>query len=58
MLERIEVELHGLVVDEAGEAVSEAIVFVVGYEEESATTGPAGQFLLNAHAAAGERVRL
>jgi len=57
-LERLEVELRGLVVDEAGEAILEARVFVVGFEQDSALTSPGGNFVLNAHAASGERVPL
>lgn len=57
-LERVEVDLRGIVVNEAGEAIPEARVFVVGFEHDFAVTGPGGNFVINAHAAQGERVPL
>ena len=57
-LKRQEVEVRGRVVDLAGQGVPAASVAVAGYDEESVETGKAGGFVLPAHAADGQLVRL
>lgn len=50
--------IRGIVMDEKGKAISGAKVSVVGYEEETVTTSSGGNFVLQAHAAGGEKVLL
>ena len=50
--------IRGIVTDEKGKAISAARVSIVGYEEETVTTSPNGNFVLQAHAAEGEKVLL
>ena len=50
--------VRGIVVDTIGRAIPEAKVSVVGSGDEAATTDESGNFVLPAHAAVGERVRL
>ena len=57
-LTRKEVLIRGIVIDEQGNAVADAEVSVVGYGEESIITGADGNFVLPAHAADGQPVRL
>lgn len=51
-------EIRGIVVDESNNAITGARVSVVGYGEESVTTGSAGHFTLSSHATEGNVVRL
>lgn len=50
--------IRGIVTDEKGKAISAARVSIVGYEEETVTTSPNGDFVLQANAAEGEKVLL
>jgi hypothetical protein len=50
--------VRGIVLDESGNAAEGVRVSVVGHEEETATTGAGGQFVLPAHAADGQQVQL
>ena len=50
--------ISGLVVDENNNAITGALVFVVGYDAEAITTSETGGFTLAAHAADGQEVQL
>ncbi len=50
--------IRGIVTDEKGKAIPGAKMSVVGYEKETVTTSPNGDFVLQAHAAEGEKVLL
>ncbi|MDA2937606.1 carboxypeptidase-like regulatory domain-containing protein [Acidobacteria bacterium AH-259-A15] len=50
--------VRGMVVDDSDHAIPGARVSVVGYEEETITTQADGNFVLPAHAAIGQEVRL
>lgn len=51
-------QVRGIVVDKTGRAVSGARVSVVGFDDEGVVTHADGGFILSAHAAEGETVRL
>ncbi len=57
-LQRHEVEVRGRVVDIDGQGITEASVAVVPYDKERVTTRAGGAFVLPAHAADGQLVRL
>ncbi|HXM50787.1 MAG TPA: carboxypeptidase-like regulatory domain-containing protein [Pyrinomonadaceae bacterium] len=48
----------GSVVDEGQKPIADALVYVIGYENEATHTGDKGQFDLPAHAANGEPIRV
>lgn len=50
--------VRGIVVDRAGKAVAGARVSVVGFDAEGVVTGVDGGFVLDAHAAEGQSVRV
>ena len=50
--------IRGTVVDESGQALAGARVSVMGFDGEAVTTGAGGEFVLSAHAADGQQVRL
>lgn len=50
--------VRGIVVDGSGKAVPGARVGVVGYEKESVMTQAGGNFIVPAHVASGQQVRL
>lgn len=51
-------KIRGIIVDKKGRALVGAKVSVVGYEEETVTSSANGSFVLQAHAASGEKVLL
>lgn len=51
-------QVRGIVVDEKGNAIPGAKVSIAGYEKETVTTSAEGNFVLQAHAAFGEKVLL
>jgi hypothetical protein len=52
------VMIRGIVTDESGRAIAGARVSILGYEAEAVVTRPDGGFVLPAHAADGQQVRL
>jgi hypothetical protein len=58
LLEDRNTMVHGRVLDEAGNPLSEARVSIIGHEAEAVLTGPSSEFILKAHAATGQMVRL
>ena len=50
--------VRGIVLDESGNALEGVRVSVIGHEEEAVATGAGGQFILPAHAATDQQVRL
>jgi hypothetical protein len=54
----VSAKVNGRVLDKQSNPVSQAWIHVVGHEGERVQTGAAGEFVLAAHAARGEMIRL